>query len=54
MHHYEPHFLTGIARVHDMLNDTTKALECYKKVLQLDNSSIEAIAQIASFYFYTD
>ena len=32
-HHYEPHFLTGIARVHDMLNDSLKSLECYKKVL---------------------
>ncbi|GLD98491.1 hypothetical protein PINS_up007188 [Pythium insidiosum] len=48
------HLLLGVARVHDMLNDTEKSIECYKEVLQLDASNIEAIACLASNYFYSD
>ncbi|GLE06634.1 hypothetical protein PINS_up016028 [Pythium insidiosum] len=36
-----------------MLNDTEKSIECYKEVLQLDASNIEAIACLASNYFYS-
>jgi tetratricopeptide repeat protein 8 len=54
IHPYETHLLIGIARVHDMLNDPAKAITYYKKVLQYDNSSMEAIACLASYHFYTD
>jgi len=40
----ETHLTTGIARVHDLLNDPTKSISFYKQVLQIDNSNIEAIA----------
>jgi tetratricopeptide repeat protein 8 len=53
-HAFETHLITGIARVHDMLNDSPKAVTFYKKILVLDNSSIESIAQLASYHFYTD
>ena len=43
-HAYETHLITGIARVHDMLNDPAKAVTFYKKILIYDNSSIESIA----------
>ena len=53
-HPYETHLLTGIARVHDLLNDPGKAIVFYKKILIYDNSSIESIASLASYHFYTD
>ncbi|GMF64486.1 unnamed protein product [Phytophthora lilii] len=46
--------LVSIARVHDMLNDVEKSVSVYKEVLQLDASNVEAIACLASNYFYTD
>jgi len=51
---YETHLITGIARIHDLLNDPGKAVSFYKKILIFDNSSIESIAQLASYHFYTD
>lgn len=53
-HPHETHFITGIARIHDMLNDPAQAVTFYKKILVFDNSSIESIAQLASYHFYTD
>jgi len=41
---YETHLITGIARIHDLLNDPGKAVAFYKKILVFDNSSIESIA----------
>lgn len=46
--------MTGMARINDMLNDSKKAFVIYKQVLGFDNNSIEAIASIASYHFYTD
>lgn len=46
--------LIGMARVHDMLNNTEKSIEIYKRVLQIESSNVEAIACLASNYFYTD
>jgi tetratricopeptide repeat protein 8 len=46
--------LLNIARVHDMLNDSTKAVEHFKKVLHFDASCIEAIACMAAHHFYND
>ena len=46
--------IVGIARIYDMLNDPRKAFQMYKQVLTFDNNSIESIASIASYHFYTD
>lgn len=46
--------LIGIARVHDMLHDTTMSTSCYKKVLDIEASNVEAMASLASDLFYTD
>jgi hypothetical protein len=51
---FETHLITGIARVHDLLNDPAKAIGFYKKIITFDNSNIEAIASLASYHFYTD
>ena len=40
--------------MHDALNDTDKAIACYKDVLLYDSSNVEAIACLASHHFYTD
>jgi hypothetical protein len=53
-HPFETHLFTGIARVHDLLNDPAKAVINFKKILVLDNSNIESIASLASYHFYTD
>jgi len=53
-HPHETHLITGIARIHDMLNDSAQAVNFYKKVLTFDSASIESIAQLASYHFYTD
>lgn len=53
-HAFETHLITGIARVYDLLNDSLKSVSFYKKILVLDNSSIESIASLASYHFYTD
>jgi tetratricopeptide repeat protein 8 len=37
-----------------MLNDSRKAFLLYKQVLTFDNNSVESIASIASYHFYTD
>uniref|UniRef100_A0A8C8EI82 Tetratricopeptide repeat domain 8 n=1 Tax=Oncorhynchus tshawytscha TaxID=74940 RepID=A0A8C8EI82_ONCTS len=46
--------LTGIARIHEEMNNFTSATEYYKDVLKQDNTHIEAIACIGSNHFYTD
>ncbi|GMI11993.1 hypothetical protein TrLO_g5768 [Triparma laevis f. longispina] len=50
----EPRILLGIARIYDMLGDVENSSAAYKKVLQIDASSIEAISCLASNSFYTD
>lgn len=44
----------GVARIYDMLNDPRKSFLMYKQVLSYENNSVEAIASIASYHFYTD
>lgn len=51
---YDPQLQIGMARINDMLNDAKKAFTLYKQVLTFDNNSVEAIASIASYHFYTD
>uniref|UniRef100_A0A8C5E6S8 Tetratricopeptide repeat domain 8 n=1 Tax=Gouania willdenowi TaxID=441366 RepID=A0A8C5E6S8_GOUWI len=46
--------LTGIARIHEAMNNITSATEYYKDVLKQDNTHVEAIACIGSNHFYTD
>uniref|UniRef100_A0A4W3GTW3 Tetratricopeptide repeat domain 8 n=3 Tax=Callorhinchus milii TaxID=7868 RepID=A0A4W3GTW3_CALMI len=46
--------LTGIARIHDEMNDIVSATEYYKDVLKQDNTNVEAIACIGSNHFYSD
>lgn len=53
-HLFDPALQTGIARVHDMLNDARRAFTLFRSVLNFDNNSVEAIASIASYHFYTD
>lgn len=53
-HPLEPQFELGKARIHDALNATDLAVSCYKRVLKVDPSSVEAIACLAAHHFYTD
>lgn len=46
--------LTGIARIHEGLNDLETSVACYKKVLQSDSTNVEAIACIGTHHFYSD
>jgi len=46
--------ILGTARVYDALNDLTKGVSFYKKVLHFDASNAEAMACLASHHFYTD
>lgn len=50
----DPNMLLGAARVHDMLGDTATSGDIYKKVVKLDASNVEAIANLAANHFYTD
>ncbi|XP_037550953.1 tetratricopeptide repeat protein 8 isoform X1 [Nematolebias whitei] len=45
---------TGIARIHEEMNNISSATEYYKEVLKQDNTHVEAIACIGSNHFYTD
>ncbi|XP_056624512.1 tetratricopeptide repeat protein 8 isoform X2 [Triplophysa dalaica] len=46
--------LTGIARIHEEMNNIPSATEYYKEVLKQDNTHVEAMACIGSNHFYTD
>eukprot|EP01012_Entosiphon_sulcatum_P032224 TRINITY_DN40999_c0_g1_i1.p1 TRINITY_DN40999_c0_g1~~TRINITY_DN40999_c0_g1_i1.p1 ORF type:complete len:520 (-),score=63.38 TRINITY_DN40999_c0_g1_i1:878-2437(-) len=50
----DTHLLLAIARVHDLLGETDKSAQFYKRVLELDSSNIESIACLASNHFYED
>lgn len=50
----EPRILLGIARIHDMLNDSEQAITHYKQVLVLDSANVEAIACLGAHFFYND
>ncbi|XP_050404993.1 tetratricopeptide repeat protein 8 [Patella vulgata] len=50
----ETTLLTGIARIHEGLNELDDAVKFYKDVLHFDNMHVEAIACIATHHFYTD
>ncbi|PAA46722.1 hypothetical protein BOX15_Mlig015055g1 [Macrostomum lignano] len=46
--------LTGLARIQEGLGNLEKAAECYKDVLRYDAMNVEALASIATQYFYND
>ncbi|XP_064624163.1 tetratricopeptide repeat protein 8-like [Lineus longissimus] len=50
----ETALLTGIARIHEGMNDMTDAVKFYKDVLHYDSMHVEAIACIGTHHFYTD
>jgi tetratricopeptide repeat protein 8 len=43
-----------VARVYDALNDLSRGVQFYKKVLHYDSSNAEAMACLASHHFYND
>ena len=49
----DTYLLTGIARIQEELRQADTALTTYKKVLVYDANNVEAIACIASHFFYT-
>ena len=49
----DTYLLTGIARIQEELRQADTALITYKKVLVYDANNVEAIACIASHFFYT-
>ena len=50
----DTHLILGIARVYESLNDLSKSIQYYKKVLHFDAANAEAIACLASHHFYND
>ena len=46
--------LCGIARIYEVMNNSSSAAEYYKEVLKQDNTHVEAIACIGSNHFYSD
>lgn len=46
--------LLSMARIHEMVGSSDLALAAFQRVLDLIPSSVEAIASVASHYFYTD
>jgi len=53
-HPHEPRIILATARVHDLVNDHEAAAACYRKVLEIDASNIEAMACLAANQFYSD
>lgn len=53
-HPQEERLHLGVARVHDLLFETEAAVAHYRRVLDLDAGSVEAISCIAAHYFYSD
>lgn len=50
----EATLLTGMARIYEGLNDSANMVKFYKKVLNSDNTHVEAISCIATNHFYSD
>jgi hypothetical protein len=40
--------------VHDMLNDSMKSVDFYRRALAFESSNLEAVASIAAYHFYID
>lgn len=48
------HLLIGSARLHDLLQNTERSLEYYRKALELDGGHVEGLACLATHYFHND
>ena len=46
--------LTGIARIYEGIGDLEKAVTQYRDVLEMDSTSVEAIACLGTHHFYND
>jgi len=51
---FETSLLQGMARIHEGLGDLNECAKLYKEVLHSDNTNVEAIACLATNYFYND
>ncbi|KAJ1349457.1 hypothetical protein KIN20_005030 [Parelaphostrongylus tenuis] len=54
LYHEDVTLLTGLARNKEQLGEVTESNECYKKILTVQATNIEAIACIATNCFYDD
>ena len=43
-----------IARVYESINNIDRSFDFFKSVLDFENCNLEAVASIASYYFYKD
>jgi tetratricopeptide repeat protein 8 len=53
-HAFEPKLDIAIGRIYDQLHDLDRSHECYKRVLAMENCNIEAVANMAAYYFYRE
>ncbi|KAI3378136.1 hypothetical protein SNEBB_007081 [Seison nebaliae] len=53
-HEKQPILLTHLGRIYESLNNTSKFIETYGLVLNVDMSNIEAMTCIANHYFYNN
>ncbi len=44
----------AIARIYDQLSNLEESHKYYRKVIAIENCNIEAVANIAAYYFYKD
>ncbi|RNA25447.1 tetratricopeptide repeat 8 [Brachionus plicatilis] len=51
---FEVSILQGMARVYEAMGDMGECMKYYREVLQTDSTNVEAIACIATNYFYND
>lgn len=54
MHPYEPKLDIAIGRIYDQLHNLEESHEYYKRALAVENCNIEAVANIAAYFFYKD
>lgn len=48
------HLLIGSARLHDVLQNTERSLEYYRKALEVDGGHVEGLACLATHFFHND
>jgi len=51
---YETSILQGLARIYEGIGNNEESIKYYREVMQSDNTHVEAIACIATNYFYSD
>lgn len=53
-HPFEPKLDIAIGRIYDQLHNIEKSHLYYKQALSMENSNIEAVANIGAYFFYKD